>query len=357
MSERIPLNEYPARRIALIKPSALGDIVHSLPVLHALRRRFPNAYIAWIVNKSYAGLLQGHPDLNEVVGFERGKLGLGLPRAIFGYAWLFSVLRSKKFDLAIDLQGLLRSGLITWATGAPRRAGMETGREGSPCFYTDRIRGADFQTMHAVDRYWLMAQALGAGDGPKVFQVPQSEANRNWAREMLDNCPRPWLAVGVGARWVTKRWLPEHFATLLRKVQERFGGTAIFIGSGEDTPLARHVARKLRGSICELTGKTTLPQLTAVLSLADVMLANDTGPLHLATALGRPVVAPYTCTKAALTGPYGAAGQVIEARVGCQGSYLKQCNRMECMDELTPYRVWPLLQATLRTWETSSLSA
>src|SRR5260370_40925524 len=109
--------------------------------------------------------------------------------------------------------------------------------------------------------------------------------------------------------------------------------------------------------IIVITGCTTLPQLAALLALADVMLANDTGPLHLAAALGRPVVAPYTCTKVLLNGPYGGEDGTVESRVWCQGSYLKRCARMECMAELTPSRLWPVLQGTLCTWENTYRSA
>ena len=101
----------------------------------------------------------------------------------------------------------------------------------------------------------------------------------------------------------------------------------------------------------------SLPQLAAVLSRADVMLANDTGPLHLAAALGRPVVAPYTCTKVLLNGPYGAEAGAVEARVWCQGSYVKKCHRLECMAELTPDRLWPILRGILSTWESASRTA
>ena len=107
----------------------------------------------------------------------------------------------------------------------------------------------------------------------------------------------------------------------------------------------------------DLTGRTTLPRLAAVLARADAMLANDTGPLHLAAALGRPVVAPYTCTKVRLNGPYGGERGAVESRVWCQGSYLKRCGRMECMAELTPERLWPVLYEVLRRWESRTRSA
>jgi ADP-heptose:LPS heptosyltransferase len=243
------------------------------------------------------------------------------------------------------------------ATGAARRVGLQCAREGARWFYTDVIPSPDLRAIHAVDRNWLIAQALGVGDLPRSFTIPISDTAHTWAAQLLHEQPRPWVMVGVGARWVTKRWPAEHFATLLRKAQDRFGGTAVFVGGHDETEPARHVARRLRASTLELTGRTSLPQLAALLSRADVMLANDTGPLHLAAALGRPVVAPYTCTKARLTGPYGAEAAVVESRIWCQGSYFKRCDRLECMTELTPFRLWPVLHGILHQWESNSQSA
>jgi heptosyltransferase-1 len=344
-------------RILIIKPSALGDIVHSLPILTALRGRFPEAHISWIVNRHYAGLLEGHPDLDAVVPFDRGLVKQELLQAALGYGHFIRGLRRQRFDIVIDLQGLFRSGMMALASGAPRRIGLQSAREGATWFYTDVVPVANFQALHAVDRYWLVAEAVGAGDGAKIFHVPMPEQDRAWAAHRLHDAPRPWMMVGVGARWETKRWPPEHFATLLRKAQERFGGTAVFVGGAEETPSARQVARRLHAPSIDLTGATTLPQLAAVLAGADVMVANDTGPLHLAAALGRPVVAPYTCTKARLTGPYGGEAGVIESRIWCQGSYLKRCDRLECMTELTPDRLWPVLKGILLQWEYNRRSA
>jgi heptosyltransferase I len=346
-----------AQRIALLKPSALGDIVHSLPVLSALRRRFPQAHIAWIVNRAYEPLLLGHPDLNETIAFDRGAARSGWWTAARCWLRFLRQLRHKRFDLVVDLQGLLRSGVMTQATGAPRRLGLSSAREGATWFYTDALAVPEPHEMHAVDRYWLVAEALGAGDQPKRFHVPIAETARTWALEQLRGCPRPWLAVGVGSRWLTKRWPPQHFAALTQRALQRFGGTAVFVGGGEETALAQTARHHLLGSVRDLTGRTSLPQLAAVLEQADVMLANDTGPLHLAVALGRPAVAPYTCTKVRRTGPYHAAGGAVEAQVWCQGSYLKRCARLECMTELTPDRLWPLLHEVLLTWESRRRSA
>ncbi len=356
-SKPVPLTEYAARRIALIKPSALGDIIHSLPVLTALRRRYPAAHITWVVNRGYEDLIAGHPDLDATLPFDRGAVRSGLADTLFYYARFLRRLRDAHFDLVLDLQGLFRSGVMARVTGAPRRVGLSTAREGAPWFYTDVVPVEDFHSVHAVDRYWLLAEALGAGDQPKVFRLPVCEASNRWAREQLDGCPRPWLVLGVGSRWMTKRWPPEHFARLAQQAHSHFGGTFVFVGSRSEQALSAATAHRLRGPKRELTGRTTLPQLTALLGLADVMLANDTGPLHLAAALGRPVVAPYTCTRVLLNGPYGAAAGAVESRVWCHGSYVKRCDRLECMADLTPDRLWPALKGILLQWEHNRRSA
>jgi ADP-heptose:LPS heptosyltransferase len=312
-----------------------------------------------VVNRSFEPLLLGHPDLNATLAFDRGLIDETPLRGFVVAVQFLQELRRQRFDLVIDLQGLLRTGLMTAATGAPRRVGFASAREGARWFYTDRIPGADFETLHAVDRYWLVAETFGVGHLPKTFQVPTSEEARAWAEGVLADCPRPWLMVAVGARWVTKRWPPRHFATLLRQVQARFGGTAVFVGGSDDVPLSLAARTELSGPHRDFTGQTTLTQLAALLARTDLMLANDTGPLHLAAALGRPVLAPYTCTKLRLTGPYpnGSAACGVESRIWCQGSYLRRCSRMECMDELTPERLWPHAEEVLRRWHSNSQSA
>jgi heptosyltransferase I len=352
----LPLDALDANRIALIKPSALGDIIHCLPLLTALRRRFPKAHLAWIVNRSYAPLLEGYPDLDEVIAFERGALRQGLWQSAQLMGGFLGRLRASRFDLVLDMQGLLRSGFMCLASGAGRRVGLSSAREGARFAYTDVVSVPDVDNIHAVDRYLLAARALGCVSEP-LFHLPVPTEAQQAAARLLGEVARPLLLFAVGSRWVTKRWPPGHFAALGRRAQSLFGGTAVFVGGPEDKPLALAAAAELHGPTLDLTGQTSLPVLAAVLDQADVVIANDTGPLHLAVALGRPVVAPYTCTRVVLTGPYGAFSQAVESRVWCQGSCLKRCSRMECMDELTPDRLWPVLQRTLEGWQSSSRSA
>ena len=345
--------DFTPRRIAIIKPSALGDIVHALPVLAALRSTFPEAHIAWVVNKSFEPLLAGHPDLNETIAFDRGIGKRGALRAA-KYAVSFGrELRRRRFDLVIDLQGLLRSGLMTRATGAAVRVGFANAREGSRLAYTHRVEISGAESMHAVDRYWKVAEFLGAGAGPKRFHVLVDPEARAWAANELRDLPRPIVAVAVGAKWVTKRWPPAHFAALLRDVP----GTCVFLGSADDTPLSLKAIRGLNGPSRDFTGKTAIPQLAALLSESDIMVGNDTGPLHLAAALGIPCVAPYTCTKIAKHGPYGLFSGALETTVPCGGSYIKTCPNMICMSELGPAKLEPKLAEAIRTWSLRSRSA
>src|SRR2546421_5605141 len=158
-----PVHAINCRGVALIKPSPLGDIVHALPVLGALRTRFPTAHITWVVNRAYELLLRGHAALDATLPFDRAALRHG-PATALAVLRFARRLRAGRFDLVIDLQGLLRTGLMAAATGAARRVGLSSAREGATHFYTDII--PDDLSAHAVDRYWRVAEALGAGDGP-----------------------------------------------------------------------------------------------------------------------------------------------------------------------------------------------
>lgn len=345
------------RRIALLKPSALGDIVHALPVLSALRAKFPDARITWVVNKAYAPLLAGHPHLTDTLAFDRGAFKNGAGTAA-RYAVSFAAeLRRRRFDCVIDLQGLMRTGLMCLAAGSPRIVGFANAREGARFAYTQRIRVPDADRIHAVERYWRIAEALGCGDGPKRFLVPIQEKEVEAVRAELAGVPRPWLAFAVGARWLTKRWPPAHFAELARRAQSDFGGTCLFVGTADDTPLSLEAMKPLAAPALDFTGRTSLPRLAAILSQCDAMIANDTGPLHLAAALGRPCVAPYTCTQVARHGPFGSMAGGVETTVHCRGSYLKTCDRLICMPDLTPERLWGRLAEVLESCASRSRSA
>lgn len=343
---RVSLRQIQAERICLIKPSALGDVVQALPVLSALRSRFPDAHIAWVVNKSYAELLAGHPHLDEVIAFDRGRARPWSPAAWRSMRELCDSLRQRRFDLVCDLQGLFRSGLMTWATGAPRRLGLGDAREGSRCCYTDVVP-IPHENTSAVDRYWLVAEALGAGGGPKQFLVHLDAADREWADRQLGGLSGLCVAIHAGARWMTKRWPIDHFVEIARRLDREFAANLVLVGGPEEAEPAGRIAAAVSGCCVNLVGKTTLHQLAAVLGRVHLLVTNDSGPMHLAAAVGTKVAALFTCTSPERARPYGDGHLVFATNVWCAASYLKKCSRLECMTELTPDRIWPALSAKL----------
>ncbi len=343
-----PLDTIDARRICIIKPSALGDVVQTLPVLTAVRERFPRAHIAWVVNRSYAELLAGHPHLDEVIAVDRVRARPWSWSFWRSVGELHETLRDGRFDLVLDIQGLLRSGLMTWATAAARRVGLGDSREGSRLFYTDVV-GVPEQITAAVDRYWEIAQALGASDRVKQFLVHTTDADREWAERQVKPLAGLRVAVNPGARWATKRWPVEHFAEIAGRLRRESGAGLVIVGGPEDVSAANQLAESLGDDCVNLAGKTTLKQLAAVLARVHFMVTNDSGPMHLAAALGTPVAALFTCTSPARARPHGDGHLVLSTNVWCAASYLKKCSRMACMDELTPDRVWPLVRAKIES--------
>jgi len=341
-----PPTDLHPRRVCILKPSSLGDIVHALPALSALRALWPDVHLAWVVNRGLRGLLDGHPELDEVIPFDRSK-ARPTPRGAASAGRFLAELRGRRFDLVVDLQGLLRSGVMAWASGAPVRVGAADAREGAPRFYTHGVPPVAPEP-HAVDRLLAIPAALGADVSRPRFVLPPWTDARRWARATLAGVPRPRLVLNVGARWLTKRWPPEHFAEVARRAVLRRGAGLVLVGAPEDRPLVDALCARLgRLPRLDLCGKSTLPQLAMIAAESDVFLSNDTGPLHLAAAAGVHVVGVHTCTSAALTGPYGPRALAVESAVWCAGSCVKTCPRLDCMAELTPDRVWAVVSAQL----------
>ena len=334
-----------ARRVCLIKPSALGDVVQTLPLVPILRERFPRARLAWVVNRPLADLLDGVPGLDEVIPVDRRG-------SIWSWLRLLGDLRRRRFDLVFDLQGLLRTGIMTAATGATLRVGLESAREGAglACHVTlpDTSR-----LVPAHLRYWRVAEALGLGDRRRDAAVPVRVEDHRWAAEQFRDVRRPWLAVHPGARWKTKVWPVEKFAAIAARAFRQFGFSTAIVGGPDERLAAARLEHLLRrfvpaAHVLNLAGGTTLKQLAAVLTASDLMLSNDSGPMHLAAAVGTPVVGIFTCTSPVRSGPPGARHALVSADLPCAGSYRKRCphrgrKHLACMEELSIERVWQAL--------------
>ncbi len=333
------LREIDASRVCLIKPSALGDVVQTLPLLTALRGRFPEAEIHWVINRELAELLECHPCLTGIIPFDRRGSWLQAAR-------LAAELRAREFDLVLDLQGLLRTGLMTAATSAPVRVGLETAREGARLFANCTLPETG-PAVPAHARYWRVAELLGVGDAPRAAEFVFSKGEHVWARKLLAGLRRPVLAIHPGARWVTKRWPVEKFAEIAARFAATFSGSVLVVGGPGEFQLAEVVAVSAagRGISHNLAGRTTLKQLAALLAGADLLLSNDSGPLHLADAVGTPVVGLFSCTSPGLSGPRGAQHALLAADIACAASYYKTCPHsgtahLACLVDLTTERIW-----------------
>jgi lipopolysaccharide heptosyltransferase I len=324
-------------RLLLIKPSSLGDIVHAMPTLAALRARFPDAEVTWLVKRQWAPLVEVIGGVEHVCAVESGLRG-----------WLSRVsgLRAARFDLVIDLQGLFRSGAMAWLTGCGRRVGFANAREGSPIFYTRRVE-VPAAPRHAVDRYLLVAEALGATrpaeprfefiDRPEDRQSVETLLRRAGVAASL-----PWIAMNVSARWETKRWPPEHFAEVADRLSQAHGLPIVFIGGPAERPESLAVTALMRMKAVDLTGQTPVGLLPSLLRRAALLVTNDSGPMHIAAAVGTPVVALFGPTDPLRTGPYGKGHVVLSHAVECRPCFRRDCShavRLECLTAIRPEQV------------------
>jgi heptosyltransferase-1 len=340
------LAQLKVRRICIIKPSALGDVVQSLPVLPMLRERFPQSHITWVINRELSDLVSGHSCLNELIPFDRRG-------GITDWWRLLRQLRSSRFDFVLDLQGLFRTGVMCLATGAPLRVGLQTAREGSDWTYHHILRDSG-RLVPAHRRVWRLAEELGLGEMIPHADISIPATDQAWAGRVCAGLPGPLLVIQPGTRWQTKQWPIRHFAEVARRALKQLGMSIIVIGSRGESAAAQELVEIVRqvvprGDIRSLAGQTSIKQLAALLQHADLVLSNDSGPLHLAAGLGTPVVGIFTCTSPVQSGPPGNRHQLVSTRLPCAASYCKKCPQrgagyLACFEELTPDRVWQACQ-------------
>ncbi len=327
-----PLAHREFQRILLIKPSSLGDLVHALPVLHGLRRRYPQARIDWLAGSSFAPLIEGHPDVSEVVRFDRRRYGRMLrdPRIAVEFAAFCRRLYRRNYDLVVDLQGLFRSGLMALATGAPVRIGFADARELAWVFYTDRIETPDRDT-HAVDRNYATATMLGFDELGVSFDLAVTEAERRRAADLLTQAglapDRPFAALLPGARWETKRWSERRFAEVVDELARRRDLPSVLLAGSDEADICARIEACCRGPVINLAGRTDLRVLVAVLERAAVVLCHDSAPMHLAAAMGRPMVCLVGPTNPARTGPYSKNARILNTDLPCAPCYLRRLSQ------------------------------
>ena len=314
------------KRILIVKPSALGDVVGSLPVAGLLKQRWPNARVAWLVARPFASLLETHPHVDEVVLFDRLRDGNRLDQ-LRATRRLVGELRRGDFDLVIDLQGLFRSGWLTWRSGARRRVGFAYAREGASRFYTDRVP-ARGDGRNATERYLDVAEHLGCGRDATadIVTTPVDDAAADALLAPLDGAPFALLLPGTN--WSTKRWPAASFAALARRLES--GGLRVAVGGADDAKAAAAIIGGL-----DLAGRTSVRELAVVMRRASLVVANDSGPMHLAAALNRPLVALFGPTDPYRTGPWRSPGSVVRLDVACSPCLSRSCVHQTCLTGLS----------------------
>jgi lipopolysaccharide heptosyltransferase I len=324
------------KKILIVKPSSLGDVVHSMPFLNVLKTCFPKSEIHWVIAKGLEGLLEVHEMIDKLVIIHKDMW-----KKII-YAWhtmneiksLFKKLRKEKYDLVVDLQGLLRSGIITAATDASVRIGFYEAREGSRFFYTHKVKGG--KDVHAVDRYLKIADFLGCDIKDVRFPLPSYSLTSNKLSRIYEN----YAVIIPGARWKTKVWPTEKFGMLSSKLPLE----TIVVGNRGEIELANIIVALSKGKSTSLAGKTNLRELVEVIRHAQFVVSNDSGPMHIAAALNVPVFAIFGPTDPLRTGPYGEGHVIIRENISCAPCFKKTCKDIKCMNDLSVEKVYKIIK-------------
>lgn len=364
--DSVPMEQV--QRILIIKPSSLGDVVNALPFLSSLRQRYPDRHIAWLVEEDAAELLLGHPLLDRVIVSGRKRWGREVrspsrgSAALREMAALIAELRLGRYDLVVDLQGLLKSALMVICARARFRVGLAGGREGSGRALT-HVVPLPPGPLHAVDRYLEAARFLGADPPSKAFVFPSRPDDEERTDALLAEAEaRPnalVIALNPQARWPTKLWGEEQFARVGEALARRHGARILVIGSSSDLPMARRLARRMNPAPFVAAGRTDLKVLIALLKRIDLLVTVDSGPMHLAAALGTPLIALFGPTDPRLIGPYGgdlSAGQVggvvLRVPLPCSPCSKRRCQIDEdrlCMHSISVEQVTEAASALLAT--------
>jgi len=335
-------------KILILKPSSLGDVVQALPVLRLLKRHLPASEIFWWIDSQFAPLLENDPDLAGVVRFERRRWTSPLhwPEALCSIRWL----RAQNFDWVIDLQCLARSGAFAWLANGKFLIGLDEPREGARGFYDVAVRRASFHT-HAVDWYLAVLPRLGVPVHTNFQWLPERPEIAVTVKSKWQTDGARWIALQPGARWPNKRWPVEHFAELVRQAAARRSDWRFAIlGSAEDRPLGQAIARVAPARCLDLTGSLSLPEMVEWIRLGAAMVTNDTGPMHVAAALGKPLVGLFGPTEPRRNGPYGQLEHVLQTNLPCVPCLKPRCTYaqpLECLRALSPAAALAALQTRL----------
>lgn len=350
-----------APRVLIVRLSAIGDVVHVLPALAALRRAMPDAHLAWIVESLSAPLLEGHPMLDELIVYPRARWRRqGYLRSLAGDARrFFGEMRRRRFDVAIDFQGLTKSAIIPWLSKIPTRIGYggDDGREISRWFYTARPTPPD-EIRHVVHRNLYLLTALGVTAPALEFLFPDFSAEREQVSRLLEEqgigADERLVLLNPGAGWETKRWPAEYFGRLAARIARDLGRSVLLTwGPGEEALIEQalgEVPADVRPHV-HRAPRTTLREFVALLDRCLVMVGGDTGPVHLAAARGVPVVAIYGGSDPKRNSPLGhKLVRVLDnPEVECYPCWQVRCDNPppRCLTTIAPETVLQAIRETL----------
>ncbi len=331
----------PPKNILIVKLSALGDIVQSLPVLHALSKHFSTSAIHWVTGEVGANLLKDNPLIDKIIVYKRKTLGqyasspLKWPMLLKELISLRNKLRETHYDLTIDLQGLLKSGVITFFSGASIRLGFDRGRELSHLFLNYKLPPYD-PDKHAVLRYLDLLKPLGITLKPNDIKFPIGINNSDILNAIAilkenDLDPKKTICLIPGTIWPSKKWDAKLFSEVSINIEKRFSLKSVVIGSAQDKPLGQEIEALSNGSAIDLTGKTPLKCLAALFSISRAAVSVDTGPMHLAAASGAKIVALFGPTAPWRTGPFGEGHIILRKGLTCSPCFKRSCNDRRCM--------------------------
>lgn len=331
--------------ILIVKLSAIGDVVHTLPALNAIRRHYPDARITWLIEEAAAPLVVGHEALDRVIVSRRKtwmKRIASSPGAVLAEVRGFlRQLRDTEYDVILDFQGLLKSGILVALARGRRKIGFGRGMQHQECSYiflNEPVPAVDME-IHALVRYLKMLEPLGISENEEIsYNIPVSESDRQWASRVLEDAGRGKgtgvAALNPAAKWETKLWLPERFAALADAITDRYGMPVLFTGGSEDRSDIDKITSLMKNSAVNLAGKTSLTRLAALYEGVAVVVTTDTGPMHIAAAVNAPVVALFGPTAPWRTGPFGNNNRVLRGMPDCSPCFKRSCDTVECMAQI-----------------------
>ncbi len=336
-------------KILILKPSSLGDVVQAIPVLRLLKAHLPQSQIYWWIESHLAPLLEGDPDLSGLILFDRHRWGR--PQNWGELCRSVRRTRAEHFDWVIDLQCLARSAIFAWLSNGGLTIGLDEPREMARSFYDLTAGRPSFHT-HAVDWYLSVLPLLGIPvRNSFVWLPPKAEIAAAVRRKWPASDQACWIILQPGARWPTKRWPVESFAQLvLELAKARPDIQFAILGGAEDQPLGKQIAAAVPERCLDLTGRLSLPEMVEWIRFARLMITNDTGPMHVAAAIGTPLVALFGPTEPRRTGPYSQPQAVLQMDLPCAPCFRSRCRWPEpqaCLKNLAASTVFKAVQSRL----------